>query len=67
MYPLLPSPLKKKKQDKVATVFEALNLLELPESVTVEFFVGSFNSGLLLSLASKVRTSCGIHLLAIAG
>lgn len=51
----------------MATVFEALNLLELPESVTVEFFVGSFNSGLLLSLASKVRTSCGIHLLAIAG
>jgi len=35
--------------------------------VTVEFFVGSFNSSLLLSLASKVRASGGIHLLANAG
>ena len=41
-------------EDKVFTVFEALSLMELPPSVVVEFFVGSFNSGLLLSLANKV-------------
>jgi len=41
-------------EERVFTVFEALSLLELPATVTVEFFVGSFNSGLLLSLANKV-------------
>jgi hypothetical protein len=42
-------------QDKVFTAYEALNALELPESITVEYFVGSSSSSLLMALANKVR------------
>lgn len=41
-------------EERVHTVFEALSLLELPTCVTVEVFVGSFNAGLLMSLANKI-------------
>ena len=42
-------------QEATETVVEALSRLDLPAHVTIEYFVGSHNAGLLKSLATKVN------------
>jgi acyl transferase domain-containing protein/NADPH:quinone reductase-like Zn-dependent oxidoreductase/thioester reductase-like protein/acyl carrier protein len=42
-------------QEATETVVEALSRLELPAHIIVEYFVGSRNSGLLKSLATKIN------------
>ena len=40
------------------TVVEALSKMELPASITIEYFVGAHSGGLLKSLATKVNRKC---------